>query len=209
VLSVENLSVAIDQTVIFDDVSFSLAEGDLLLIAGASGAGKSLLLRALVGLTQPQTGRIRLGDADIASLPPSELRARMVYVPQNPPRLPGTVEENLRAVRGHKAISERVEAWEETVKQARILGLADALDRDVEHLSGGEAQRMGLLRALQLCPDVLLLDEPTSALDPDTTARVIQHLDDWRQRPGHALVWVAHGLEGLAERATHRLTVGA
>ena len=186
-LEVRSLSVTLEGKTLLDGVSLVLSPGDCLLVRGHSGRGKSLLLRAIVGLV-PATGDVLVGGAPIDS--PAAMRARVTWIPQTPPRLPGTLRDNLLAVRDHAAVRARVEPLETTLGRVEALGLTHVLDRPADQLSGGEAQRLGLVRALQLQPDVVLLDEPTSALDPDSRAAVVAHLDAYRD--GRALVWVAH-----------------
>src|SRR6185437_6715001 len=134
-------------------------------------------------------GRVTLGGVDAADLPPTAYRARVAYVPQAPPMLPGTVADNLDAgprLRGRALPEGRAAAL------IRAVGLPEAfLARRAEDLSGGERQRVALARALANDPEVLLLDEPTAALDPETALGVVALARDLAGE-GRGVVMVTH-----------------
>jgi putative ABC transport system ATP-binding protein len=142
--------------------SFTLAAGEVVAITGPSGAGKSSVLRLLNRLDAPSAGRVLLEGADTAVLDVLELRRRVGMVMQQASLFPGAVAENVRygpELQGTPLDGGEVE------ELLRTVGLAGYAERDVAALSGGEAQRVSLARALANRPQVLLLDEPTSALD--------------------------------------------
>lgn len=206
-LEVRDLGLGLKSPPLLTGVSWSLSEGERLIVSGPSGAGKSVMLRALVGLL-PATGEVRLGGRETTALPPTEVRGRMVWVPQTAPRLPGTVRENITAVRLLTGVKERVAPWKETLESAAALGIAELMDTPADRISGGEAQRMGLLRALQLRPEILLLDEPTSALDPAAGRVVEEMIIGWSgQEPGRGVVWVAHDRDQASRVGTCFLRV--
>lgn len=176
----------------FEGLDLELAPGEIVVLAGPSGSGKTTLLRAIADL-DPADGEVFLGERERASMPASEWRSKVVYVHQTPVRLAGTVRDNVAAIAGL------------AVHAARQLDTPPGLDADQDALalSGGEAQRLALHRALFTGPDVLLLDEPTAALDPDSARGLEALVADW-VRAGHAALWVAHDPE-LAARLGARL----
>ncbi len=188
------------------DVSLTLNPGDRLGILGPSGAGKTVLLRALAFLDPLDSGSIRWRGRSISGDAVPAYRSRVIYLHQRPALLDGSVEDNLRlpfsleAHRERRFDAGRVIDWLGRLRRDR--GFLAKPSRD---LSGGEAQVVGLLRALQLDPAVLLLDEPTAAMDPDTTQIVEGLLDAWRtaDSSGRALVWVSHDRD-QAHRMTDR-----
>jgi putative ABC transport system ATP-binding protein len=152
--------------VLLDDITAGIGRGCCTVIIGPSGAGKSSLLRLLNRLEDPTAGRVLLDGVALTDLDVLALRRRVVLVGQQPVLLTGSVAEELRVARPGLA----------DAPAARLLGQVGLppafLHRTTTGLSGGEAQRVCLARALALEPEVLLLDEPTSALDPTSTAAI-------------------------------------
>lgn len=162
VLRTEHLGRTVNGHVLVEDVSIDLQREDVLAIVGPSGSGKSSFLRMLNRLDEPTSGSVYLDGQNTRDVPPRVLRQRVGMVMQSANLFPGTVADNIRygpAQRGETFPSDQVEALLEQV------GLGGYGSRDVNHLSGGEAQRVSVARTLANQPDVLLLDEPTSALD--------------------------------------------
>jgi putative ABC transport system ATP-binding protein len=159
VLTLEDVSVVRGAVTVLDGINAEIAPGRCTALAGPSGAGKSTLLRLLDRLEEPSSGRVLLRGRPLPSYDVLEVRRRVGLVQQAPILLGATVIEDLRT--GRPALTE-----DEAVELLGRAGLGDqALDRATASLSGGEAQRLCLARALAVGPEVLLLDEPTSALD--------------------------------------------
>lgn len=162
VLETRDLTRAVEEKVLVDHISLQVQQGEILAIIGPSGAGKSSLLRLINRLDEPTGGTVYLDGLDYKEIAPRELRRRVGMVMQSPYLFPGIVAENLAfgpRQQGRDLASDEAETLLEQV------GLSGFGSRDVTHLSGGEAQRVSLARALANRPEVLLLDEPTSALD--------------------------------------------
>lgn len=173
-----------------DGVSFSVPAGAYAVLMGHTGSGKTTLLEVIAGLRAPTRGRVRLRGADVTGRTPA---ARGVgYVPQDAALFKTmTVKENLAfalAVRGEKrsAVGARV------TELAGWLGLTHLLARRASGLSGGEAQRVALGRALAFRPDVLLLDEPLGALDEATRDGLVALLQEVRASRAVTVLHVTH-----------------
>ncbi len=192
VLRTEHLGRIAEGIAIVDDVSLEVFRGELLGIVGASGSGKSSLLRLLNRLDEPTSGTVYLDDVDYKTISPRELRRRLGMVTQRPFLFPGDVASNLRfgpAQRGTALPDQTIHAL------LRQVGLDGFADRDVANLSGGEQQRVSLARALANEPEMLLLDEPTSALDEDAKLGVEQLIRELATATSRTFILVTHDRE--------------
>jgi putative ABC transport system ATP-binding protein len=191
-----NLSVSIAGSEVLHQISLVIPDSKLTVIAGASGSGKSTLLRCCNRLEVPSSGTVSYLGQEIASLDPLLHRRRVAMVFQHPATFPGSVLANLQAacpelsVQGAEQLCDRV-----SIKR-------ELLDREADSLSGGEAQRMVIARALAAQPQVLLADEPTSALDGDATERM-EELALALLDQGIAVVWVTHDRAQISRLAQH------
>ncbi len=145
--------------------------GEIAVVEGASGCGKTTLLRAMATLIPRDAGTLKLGNLDSAQIPPTIFRRRVSYVPQQPPMLEGSVADNVATGPRLAGASLAPAALEALVLRVGLP--ADILARSARDLSGGERQRVALARALANEPEFVLLDEPTSALDPTSAAHVL------------------------------------
>jgi len=181
--------VGLSRPSLLGPVRFDLAAGECLAIFGRSGAGKSLLLRALADL-DPNQGVVRLMGAERAAMPAPAWRRRVAYLPAESGWWSATVADHMSDAEGARALLPNV-------------GLDPAaLGWTVQRLSTGERQRLALVRALLLKPSVLLLDEPTSALDPESTA-LVEDLVRSQLEKGCGIVLITHDAtqrERLAQR---------
>lgn len=178
----------------FHDLALEVAKGEIVVLRGASGSGKTLLLRTIADLDAADAGSVYLDGTERNTLTASAWRSRVLYVHPDGARLGGTVVSNLQAV--GKLVVRRGGAIDTNV---------DGLPADaaIEHLSSGEAQVIALTRALACEPDVLLLDEPTSSMDPDRARSWEKRLVSWTAQ-GRGIVWITHE-EGLAARLGARV----
>lgn len=177
---------------------FQLLGGDRVAITGASGSGKSVFLRLLALLDPASDGQLLWrGEALTAAQVPL-YRSHVCYLAQRPALLDGTVESNLRlpfSLHIHK--QQRFDPATINALLAQSGKSAAFLAKDAAELSGGEAQIVALLRALQLAPEVLLLDEPTAALDPASVQAIEALVGNWMALGNgtRAYVWVSHDAE--------------
>ena len=184
-LSLVDVTVVRGETRVLDGVSADLAAGRCTAVAGASGAGKSTLLRLLDRLLEPTSGQVLLHGRPLPSYDVLEVRRRIGLVQQAPVVLGDTVLADLR-------VGRHVTPAEAEVLLQRA-GLEVPLDRPTAGLSGGEAQRLCLARALAVGPEVLLLDEPTSALDA-VAAQAVERVVRALVAEGLTAVLVSHDL---------------
>jgi len=182
-----------------DDISVQIRRGEVLAVVGPSGAGKSSFLRLLNRLDEPTAGTVLLEGVDYHQIPPRELRRRVGMVTQRAFLFPGTVSQNVSF--GPRQRGEVISEARAGELLARV-GLSGYADRDVANLSGGEAQRVSLARALANSPLVLLLDEPTSALDDEAKSQVEGLIGDIIRHTGLTCVVVTHDYAQAARMAT-------
>ncbi len=188
-----------------NDISFSVGPGEYAVLMGRTGSGKTTLLETICGLRRAAGGRIQLHDEDVTALPPS---ARGVgYVPQDRALfLTMTVRANLGFGLKLRRV-DRAEAEARVEELAKLLGLTKLLDRRPQGLSGGEAQRVALGRALAVEPRVLCLDEPLSALDDDTRAEMHALLQSIHARTKATVLHVTHHMADAQKLATRLLVL--
>jgi ABC-type sulfate/molybdate transport systems ATPase subunit len=198
-LTTEHLSRTVGAATLVDDISVEVRAGEVLAVVGPSGAGKSSFLRLLNRLDEPTAGTVLLEGADYRHIPPRELRRKVGMVTQRAFLFPGTVYQNVAfgpRQRGDVISEARAEEL-----LARV-GLPGYAHRDVANLSGGEAQRVSLARALANAPLVLLLDEPTSALDDEAESQVEGLIGDIIRDTGLTCVVVTHDVAQASRMAT-------
>lgn len=182
-------------------ISLGIDKGEYWVILGPSGCGKSVLLQTIAGFFSPEQGRIRVEGRDVTALPPERRRMGLVF--QQAALFPhksvfGNIAYGLRA-RGAKPDEIR-----STVDRlVERLGLGPILGRPVATLSGGEAQRIAVARALAIRPDLLLLDEPMSALDHNTRLELQVELGRIHRELGLTTLHVTHSREEAAALGDH------
>lgn len=181
---------------ILSDISISVQKGDCLGLVGPNGSGKSSLLKILAFLEPPSSGRVWFQGLPIPKQVPLEIRRKLAIVFQESLLLDTTVWENVAIglkIRGisRDEIRRRTSYW---LEQFRVLHLAKQSSRS---LSGGEAQRVSLARALALDPDILFLDEPFSALDAPTKVALRNDLSHIFQTTQITTILVSHDFEDI------------
>lgn len=174
-----------------DDVSFSIEKGELAIILGASGAGKSTVLNILGGMDTNSEGSVVIDGRDISNYSPKQLTAYrrtdigFVFQFYN-------LVANLTAKENVELASQIVSDAQDAVKVLEDVGLGDRVDSFPAQLSGGEQQRVAIARAVAKNPKILLCDEPTGALDYNTGKQVLQILQDMSRKKGATVVIVTH-----------------
>ena len=180
---------------VFRDVSFTARPGEIVAVLASSGGGKTTLMRMLLGMIDPQEGKVTLTAADGTEVPVNaDLRRCFAYVPQGNTVLSGTIAENMRMMRKDVTDDEIVAAlktacaWEFVQKLPE--GINGVLGERGRGISEGQAQRISIARALIRNAPILLLDEATSALDVDTEAQVIRNIV--REDPHKVIIISTH-----------------
>lgn len=174
-----------------DDVNFGIEKGELAIILGASGAGKSTVLNILGGMDTNSEGRVVIDGRDISNYSPKQLTAYrrtdigFVFQFYN-------LVANLTAKENVELASQIVSDAQDAVKVLEDVGLGDRVDNFPAQLSGGEQQRVAIARAVAKNPKILLCDEPTGALDYNTGKQVLQILQDMSRKKGATVVIVTH-----------------
>lgn len=171
-------------------------------IVGPSGAGKTTLLSLILGFLEPVEGELLLHGRPYRDYTPQQIRARLAYVEQDTPVVPGTIRDNLLFANPGATEEDLARVLAEVRLTERIAALDDGLDTPLSstQISGGERQRIALARALLRTPDVLLLDEATAQLDGLTEAAVIDCVR--RRAEGGAVITIAHRLSTIVNADT-------
>lgn len=189
---------------ILKEISFSIEQGGFVTIVGPSGGGKSTLLKLASYLISPSSGTIHFQGKPLDMFNPITLRQEISYCFQTPYLFGKTVEDNLLfpfSLRKKALDKSLVEQWLERFQMD-----ASYINKDITKLSGGEKQRLALIRQLLFEPKVLLLDEVTSALDAQNAALVEEVIRSLNQE-GMTILWVTHNDEQSKRDATKRLTI--
>ncbi|HEY5886308.1 MAG TPA: ATP-binding cassette domain-containing protein [Acidimicrobiales bacterium] len=184
------------------DVDLTVADRAITVIVGASGSGKSSLLRLGNRLEAPTRGIVRFRGEDLAGIDIHAHRRRVGMLFQRPIPFAGTVRQNLQVAAPDLSDAEATALLE------RVTLAGSFLDRPADRLSGGEAQRMCLARSLATGPEVLLADEATSSLDPDATRR-LEELAVSLRDDGITVLWVTQEHEQIDRIADHAVRVTA
>ncbi|XOQ45242.1 MAG: Fe(3+)-transporting ATPase [Clostridium sp.] len=203
-IAFQNVSYLDGEKTILKDISFEIYKGDYVSIVGPSGGGKSTLLKLCCHLISPTQGSIFVNGTNITQLEPVELRKKISYCFQTPVLFGKTVRDNLNypyLIRNKKMDMERVNALFSKFKME-----PDYLNREIGNLSGGEKQRIALIRSLLFLPDVLLLDEVTSALDVENTL-VVENVILDLNRSGVTVLWITHNPAQSRKYAGKLLTI--
>lgn len=194
----QHVSLAFDEHVVLQDVTFSIAKGAMRFLLGASGAGKSVVLKLILGLLRPDAGRILVDGRRIDDLSERELlrvRADIGMLFQENALFDSlTVEENVGYRLAQESRLPRDQVRRRVEEILGFMGLADYLDRMPSELSGGQRRRVAMARAMAAKPSLLLLDDPTMGLDPVIAASVSDEVIKVRDLERVSSVVVTHGI---------------
>jgi len=205
-LQAQGLAVHRGTTRVLEVPALALREGEVLALMGPNGAGKSTLMLSLAGLLPLSEGTLRFKGTELRSRADRDaFRRRMTMVFQDPLLFDGTVAQNIASGLKLRGVSAQ-DRQPQVAEWADRLGLGGLLNRPVQQLSGGEAQRTALARAFVLRPEILFLDEPFSSLDAQTREGLIEDLGHLLTETGTSAVLATHD-QGKATRLAHRLAV--
>ncbi|WP_029450817.1 ABC transporter ATP-binding protein [Clostridium algidicarnis] len=190
--------------IIIDNFSLNVNEKDYISIVGPSGSGKSTILKLFSHLISQTSGTIEFKGKDYLDYSPYELRRQITYCFQNPILFGDTVMDNLK----FPYITRKKTLDKDRIKYLlKIFDLPDSiLDKDIHKLSGGEKQRIALIRGILFKPEVLLLDEVTSALDEKNT-KIVESVVNKLNSEGMTILWVTHNIEQSKKYANKLLSV--
>ncbi|MCH8325850.1 MAG: ATP-binding cassette domain-containing protein [Bacteroidetes bacterium] len=194
-IRLENVSLAFEDKVILDNISLSIKKGEIAVILGPSGAGKSSIIKIMVGLWQPDSGRVFIGNKDISKLSESEmlpLRRKMGIVFQGNALFDSlTVEENVSYfLKEHGSLK----SSEINAKVSEILSFINLEGTEkicIDQLSGGMKKRVAIARALSFDPEIIFYDEPTTGLDPINAKSILDLIKRVSER-GATSIAVTH-----------------
>jgi ABC-type sugar transport system ATPase subunit len=186
-----------------ENISFQIEAGQYAVLMGRTGLGKTTILEAISGLRQVSKGQIFIRSVDVTRWNPAD--RQLGYVPQDLALFPSmSVREHLEFGPKLRRFAHE-EANRCVSKTAEVLGISHLMERSIAGLSGGEAQRVALGRALSSGPSVLLLDEPLSALDEETRTEMHSWLRSVKENTGVTTLHVTHNEEEAAALADVRL----
>ena len=197
-----------------DDVSFELATGETLGVVGESGCGKSTLVRGILGLEEVTSGNVKLFGEELTGLDKKSFRSKrrdMQIIFQDPlasldPRMTVSeiIAEPLQVFHPQLSAKERKQRVQKIMKRVGLL--PNQINRYPHEFSGGQAQRIGIARALIIKPKLLICDEPVSALDVSIQAQIINLLMELQKEMGLSMIFIAHDLS-VVKYISHRVMV--
>ncbi len=208
-LEIDDLTASYGAVPVLKGISLKVEKSEVVSLIGPSGSGKSTLLRALVGVTTPSGGRVRIADTDVDYRSPASLKAArdcmaIVFQQYN-------LFQNMSVMDNVTIAPVKIKKWNRDEVRAHAaellerVGLAHKHDAYPDELSGGQQQRVAIARALALKPQLLLLDEVTSALDPELVGEVLDTVRDLA-RDGMTMLVVSHEM-GFVREVSSRIVM--
>lgn len=203
-LELSNISYIVKDKSIIRDVSLAVNQGDYITIVGPSGSGKSTLLKLCSDLISPTSGTITYNGRPLTAIDPESYRKEVGYCFQRPYLFAKTVRRNILFpydIRGLEPDTSRIEYLFDLLHMP-----LNYMDRRNDELSGGEMQRICLIRSLIIEPNVLLLDEVTSALDAANTS-IVENVIYELHKKGITIISITHNEEQSLRAANRRITI--
>jgi len=202
-VSIEGLSKNFGRSEVLKNVTFSVAPGEIFVLMGPSGSGKSVLLKHLVGLEQPSAGRVTVAGRD-ASAEATRQQVRMALVFQSGALFNSlSVYDNLALYSREHQIADEAATREKVMRALQILSLEGSAHKAPSELSGGMKKRVAIARGLVMEPQLMLYDEPTSELDPVMAATISEIIATLKDEYHVTSIVVSHDRElalGIADR---------
>lgn len=209
IVEIQNLSKRFDDLIVLDNISLHVNRAENLVVFGRSGQGKSVLLKCIIGLMQPDTGRIMINGQNILELSVSDLnklRKNIGFLFQGSALYDSmSVRENLAfPLKRHFPNMNQSDITNKVISTLELVGLEDAIDKMPSELSGGMKKRIALARSIITDPELMLYDEPTTGLDPITTKEISELIITLQKKLNMTSIAVTHDLicaEIIADRA--------
>ena len=209
-IAIKGLHKSFGEQTVLNGIDLTVEPGENLAVLGRSGTGKSVLLKLIIGLQQPDSGSICIHGQEIAGLPMdklNEIRMKVGFLFQQAALYDSlTVEENVAFPLDRHVKISGADRKNKVRELLSSVGMDHDLDKLPSEISGGMQKRVGLARALALEPDILLFDEPTAGLDPITAAEIGKLIVDLKKRRKITSVVVTHDIRG-AKTFSDRLTL--
>jgi phospholipid/cholesterol/gamma-HCH transport system ATP-binding protein len=210
VAEISRLKKSFGRNDVLKDINLKIEKGKNLVVCGKSGSGKSVLIKCLVGLIEPDDGKIILFGKNISDLNDDELnllRKKIGFLFQSAALYDSmTVRENLEFPLRDVKLKSKDEIDTLVLEALKNVGLENAIDKMPSELSGGMRKRVGLARALILKPEIILYDEPTTGLDPITSKEISQLILDVQKKYNTASIIITHDV-GCARITANRMII--
>ena len=192
-LEIKDLTKVYNKKIVLDNISFEVKDGEFLSILGPSGCGKTTLLKILIGIENPTSGKIFKKKKDITKLDPSKREMGIVF--QNYALFPNmTVLDNVMYALNLKLKNKKA-AEKEALKMIKVVNMTEHIKKYPHELSGGQQQRVAIARTLALNPDIILFDEPMSALDADNRLGLRKELKEIQKKFKTTMIYITHDQE--------------
>lgn len=199
VIEISGLKKSFGENDVLKNINLSLTKGENIVVLGKSGSGKSVMIKCIIGLIEPDEGSIKVFDKDILKLSSKELnevRKKVGFLFQSGALYDSmTVRENLEFPMRYTKFESKDELNALVEEALENVGLSDVIDKMPSELSGGMRKRLGLARTLILKPDVILYDEPTTGLDSITSREISKLIIDIQKKYKTASIIITHDME--------------
>jgi phospholipid/cholesterol/gamma-HCH transport system ATP-binding protein len=209
-IQVKSLRKSFGSQLVLDAIDLQVAQGETVAVLGQSGTGKSVLLKLIIGLQQPDAGSVRINGEEVTGIALhrlNEIRKKMGFLFQSAALYDSmTVEENVAFPLKRHTTMPDASRRQQVKKLLTSVGMEKDLNKMPAQISGGMKKRVGLARALALSPDILLFDEPTAGLDPITAGEIGDLILELQKERQMALIIVTHDVQ-VAHAVSDRLAL--